>query len=239
MDLTKTDNFERYMTTTRFTDRRDPRAAYDFYEKNYDGFLPGDKAAAILDIGCGAGEFVSYLKKEGYSNAAGIDASPEAVDFCEKNGIGNVELVRDLVGYLSRRADALDLASLNDTIEHLPKEDVVDVLKAVRSSLKKGGLLLVRTGNFSTFGGIYLRYKDFTHEAAYTESSLAQVLRLAGFEDVVIFGNRYSVNLNLRSVLRTIVLKLWFLVLKLIYLAELGNDRPKIYSKLLIAVCRK
>ena len=37
----------------------------DDYEFHYGNFLPTDKGTPILDIGCGAGHFLYYLKKKG------------------------------------------------------------------------------------------------------------------------------------------------------------------------------
>jgi 2-polyprenyl-3-methyl-5-hydroxy-6-metoxy-1,4-benzoquinol methylase len=231
------DHFDNYLTT-HFMKPRDTGAAYWSYENDYGPFLPTDKMAAIVDAGCGTGIFIEYLRSKGYANVAGVDISPEMVDHCRKEKISGVEQAGELAGYFSKMSAKLDLVSLNDIIEHLPKRETVPILKAIKVALKPGGTLLVRTGNSSTPGGIHLRYKDFTHETGYTESSLRQVLRLAGFDDIAIKGNRYRLTPSVRSVMRRILLALWFFILRIIYLAELGTDRPRIYSKLLVAVCK-
>jgi 2-polyprenyl-3-methyl-5-hydroxy-6-metoxy-1,4-benzoquinol methylase len=236
--MSKINYFEKYLTTC-FGDYGDYKASYRFFEGDYGAFLPKDKEAVILDIGCGRGEFITYLNSKGYTKVSGVDASVEMVDFCKKNGIVNVSVIDDLKHYLLQHIETFDLITLNDTIEHFPKQEAVDILKAIKSSLKNGGLLLVRTGNFSTLGGAYLRYKDFTHEIAYTEFSLEQTLRLGGFDNIKIVGNKYYMIPKIWSILRIILLRFWFLILKIIYLIELGSDRPKIYSKLLIAICKK
>lgn len=229
--------FENYLSTG-FGGKRDRAVSYKFYENDYGPFLPRDMSASVLDIGCGTGEFLAYMKSIGYCNVRGIDASPEMADFCKKAGLDNVSAVEDTVGYLANNARRFDLVTLNDVIEHFPKKDTVEILKAVKSALKQNGVLLLRTGNFSTPGGTYLRYKDFTHDIGYTESSLEQVLRMAGFSDITVRGNRYYMSCNTRSLVRNILLRIWFCILKGIYTIELGCDRPRIYSKLLIAVCR-
>lgn len=234
----KNSAFENYLTTASFTEPRDTATTYRFYENDYGPFLPKDKDAAILDIGCGMGEFITFLKSRGYGRVSGADASSEMVDFCKGRGLTDVVLVDDTARYLSGNAGRFDLITLNDTLEHLPKNDTVAILRAVKMALKKDGVLLVRTLNFSTIGGMYIRYKDFTHEIAYTEYSLKQVLRLAGFEDIRISGNKYFMTRRMRSVLRFVLLKAWFFILKAIYTIEIGEDRPKIFSKILVAACR-
>ena len=44
------------------------------------GWLPEDKGAAILDVGCGRGEFLRFLQVEGYVNCEGIDLAEEQVE---------------------------------------------------------------------------------------------------------------------------------------------------------------
>lgn len=230
-------SFDKYLTTC-FSDGRDLVAANRFYEADYKKFLPKSKDAVILDIGCGTGDFLRYLKSKGYLNASGVDVSGEMVEYCRKIGLSNVELVSDLITYLMKNSGKFDAIVLNDVIEHLKKEEIVDTMAAVRASLKKGGILILRTINFSTLGGIYLRYKDFTHTTAFTEFSLRQVLLLAGFSDIKLMGNSCVIRFSALSLLRFIFLNLWFMFLKLIYLLEVASDRPGIYSKLLIAVCK-
>ena len=232
-------NFDNYLSTA-FSGKRDLSASYKFYDGDYGSYLPQDKGASILDVGCGNGEFITYLRSKGFTNVAGIDASGEMVDFCKANGITGVSRVTDTTGYLTGNAGKFDLVAMNDVIEHLPKGDTIGILKSIRSSLTQGGVFLLRTGNFSTLGGIYLRYKDFTHEIGYTEASLEQALRSAGFSDITVLGNKNYVNFkNPMSILRAVALKSWFFILKALYTIELGCDRPRVYSKLLVAVCKR
>lgn len=229
--------FEHYLSTC-FGSKRDKSVSYKFYENDYGPFLPRDINALVLDIGCGTGEFLAYMKSRGYLNVFGIDASPEMAEFCKKAGLDNVSAVGDAAGYLADNAKRFDLITLNDVIEHFQKKDTIVILKAVRSALKQGGVLIVRTGNFSTPGGAYLRYKDFTHDIGYTEFSLEQVMRMAGFSEIEVKGNRYYMSCNPQSLFRNLLIRIWFFILKGIYTIELGCDRPRVYSKLLIAICK-
>ena len=41
----------------------------------------------VLDFGCGGGEFIAYLKAQGFTSTAGIDRSVEQVDRCRERGL--------------------------------------------------------------------------------------------------------------------------------------------------------
>src|SRR5450756_98215 len=46
-----------------------------FFERNYSLLLPTDRNSFILDIGCGAGQFLYFLRRRGYLNLFGVDTS--------------------------------------------------------------------------------------------------------------------------------------------------------------------
>lgn len=47
-------------------------------------FLPDDKDARLIDIGCGAGLLLNYLLKKGYFNLEGIDILPGQIEFAKE-----------------------------------------------------------------------------------------------------------------------------------------------------------
>jgi SAM-dependent methyltransferase len=157
------------------------------YGAQYKGLLPEAKDAAILDAGSGAGHFLLLLKKSGYTNFTGVDVSPQQVEFCRAN-VSEKVVLADIFEYLKDKPEAFDLVSFNDVLEHFPKEKVVPLLSLAGSSLKVGGKLILRTPNLGNFFSVYARYKDFTHETGFTERSLRQVLWLAGFREISVFG---------------------------------------------------
>jgi len=60
--------------------------------------LPIDKKARILDIGCGLGSFMIFLKNEGYENVYGIDISDEAYLQGQKNNL-KVSKIEDILNF--------------------------------------------------------------------------------------------------------------------------------------------
>ena len=209
------------------------------FEADYGGLLPEDRAARILDVGCGMGHFLRYLRARGCRDCVGVDISPDQVAFCRAQGLDNVELVEDLFRYLEAHAGTFELVTMNDVLEHFTKDEIVRLLILTKGALKPGGRIVVRTPNISCAYGPYGRYIDFTHEIVFSELSLKQVLLAVGFEDVVVRGNRVALTLRPKRILLLLVRRIWFSILKLIYLIEAGMDRPTIYTKVLVASGRK
>ena len=200
---------------------------YHFY---YGNFLPKDINAPILDIGCGAGHFLFYLKKIGYKNFTGIDLSPDNIEHCKVNIAPNVQLA-DAFAYLVKKKSMYCVISANDVIEHIPKERVIKLLRLMYRALRPGGILLLRIPNMSNPFSIQMRYRDFTHECGFTEKSIYQVLHLAGFRDIQINAS-WTDKKAIKSYIRKIVLRklFWFLG---------GCNAPEILSCLLIVIAKK
>lgn len=204
------------------------------YEKWYGKYLPASKDASIIDIGSGAGHFLYFLGKNGYRNFLGIDISPQQIDFCKKH-VSDKVLLCDAFEYLEGKRCCFDVVCLNDIIEHIYKEKVLDFLTLVKQSLNKGGVLLVKTPNLGNPFSTYLRHKDFTHEIGFTEVSLRQVLWLAGFRDINIFGPERSCTKSFRDRLRRgATLFIRFMITKLYQHQDYSV--PSILTPLLVGV---
>jgi 2-polyprenyl-3-methyl-5-hydroxy-6-metoxy-1,4-benzoquinol methylase len=158
-----------------------------YFRRRFMPFLPQNKDARILDLACGTGRFLYFLQKEGYSHAQGIDISQEAVDLAERMGVKNIE-VGDLFEMLPHRKEEFDFIFAAEFIEHLRKDEVLGFLDLVHAALKPGGRTLMTTPNAASLFGARAAFFDFTHETAFTPQSLAEVFRVCGFENVMVYG---------------------------------------------------
>jgi len=207
----------------------------EFYSSNYAPYLPGKKDARILDVGCGAGHFLYFLRTRDYTAMTGIDLSPELIDHCRRTIWANV-IHGDAVEYLERHPSSFELVCANDIVEHIPKGDVVGFLSACRRGLAAGGRLLVKVPNMSNPFASDLRYRDFTHEAGYTESSLRQILCLAGFETVRVVGSVHPAKGWKARAHRVAEKALHAFIRRA--LMEMNYSVPSTFSKLLVAVAQ-
>jgi len=187
--------YERYLESVFIRLNIPSREAFEYMAQCYlDWYGPylKNKDARILDFGCGMGHFLYFLKKMSYSNFIGIDISPQQVDFVRKYITNNVILADgfDFLKESLRKGDYFDIIVLNDVIEHIPKVKIPELLKLMFNVLKPGGKVFIKTDNMGNPFNLRTRYMDFTHEIGFTEHSLYEVLYMAGFRKIRVFGTR-------------------------------------------------
>ena len=152
------------------------------YARIWDRVLPVDRSVPCLDIGCGAGQFLYYLRARGFADITGIDISAENIELARQMGFNVIH--QDALQFL-KEASTTDkrygLISALDVIEHLTKQQLWDLLKLAYRVLEDRGRMLIKTVNASSLIGLYGRYMDFTHEMAFSEEALRQVFLSSGF----------------------------------------------------------
>jgi 2-polyprenyl-3-methyl-5-hydroxy-6-metoxy-1,4-benzoquinol methylase len=205
------------------------------YSAWYQKFLPRDKNARILDIGCGMGHFLYFVKKQGYLNYWGIDISAAQVQFVRENITDRVA-VADVFDYLETHG-AFNLISANDILEHIPKAKTLDLLSSIYDSLERNGLLFVKTPNMSNPFSLRFRYIDYTHEVAFTEESLRQVLNAVGFYEIQVMGASYVIR-SFKSWIGKLGQHGTHKIVELMLKMQ-GYSSPNIIDSHIIAICTK
>jgi len=186
-------------------------------------WLPLDKNATIIDLGCGTGDDLLFYAAEGYSNVYGVDVSSSQVAITKNHPVTVLE--GDMFEVLKKSEDKFDCVSAFDVIEHLTKDEVIEFLETVFSSLNDKGDLILRTPNASSLFASELRYGDFTHELAFTPYVLAGLLKMVGFDNVTIRecdppARGYSVFSSIRFCLWKVVR----LLIKTVNIIETGTS---------------
>lgn len=162
---------------------------YDLHVEGYghiwDQYLPQNRNTCCLDLGCGTGMFLYYLRSRGFAHIEGVDLSQENSEIARS--LDFTIVTADAVDYLSRAytsGKSYGLIAALDVIEHLTREELLKLLNWSVAVLEPGGRMLIKTLNASSLIGFYGRYMDITHELAFSEETLRQVLLCAGFSQV-------------------------------------------------------
>ena len=205
-----------------------------FYKEIYRDFLPENRDIKILDIGCGTGQFLYFLNKEGYKNCFGIDISAEQIAFCKEHKITNVFNI-DAFEFLKDKK--FDLIVLNDSLANINKERLFVFLKLIYDSLENNGKLLVKTPNMANPLNLANRYSDITHDVGFVETSLKAALMMVGFKDVAMKGASYPVT-SLQSFVAKVMQKFVNMILRFLLRIQ-GHSAYKILDKSIIALASK
>jgi SAM-dependent methyltransferase len=182
----RADIYRRYASVFKKTKARFDVGAADRWGTAYRHYLrrwlPADRQARIVDIGCGGGRLLRFLTRRGYTNLAGVDISLEQVELA-RQVVPNVTH-GDVLDYLESRESSFDLVVGLDIVEHFRKDELPRFFQAIHKSLAPGGRVVLQTPNADTPWGVRVRYADLTHEVCFEPTVLASLLRLYGFRDV-------------------------------------------------------
>lgn len=157
-----------------------PRLALS-YDRRLNRFLRPLKSWSCLDIACGYGNFLAYLRSKGITEFVGVDTSADAVS-AAKNEFGTTQVLQiDAFTFLTTKTDSFDLISGLDFIEHVTKDEFYNLLDKTLVALKPGGHFLLRTPNANGLFGMSARYNDITHEICFTPGSITDALICSGY----------------------------------------------------------
>jgi SAM-dependent methyltransferase len=201
--------------------------------------FPADKAASILDLGCGHGAILWAAQNAGYTNVAGVDASPEQVAAAKTLGINGVRQ-GDLIKALAETPDASqDVVILFDLYHYFDRDTQMHLADDVRRVLKPGGRWILHVPNGEALFGARMRYWDHLAADCFTRMSIAQLLLACGFTRVDSFEDK-PIPHGLKSTVRAILWRCVRGALRLALAAETGETgRDAIFSQCLLAVARK
>ncbi|MFN3872707.1 MAG: class I SAM-dependent DNA methyltransferase [Ignavibacterium sp.] len=181
-----------------------------------------NKHSNILELGCGPGYLLDYLKLKGFVNLKGIDISSEQIEIAISKGHNVV--VEDLFDYLKKSSDKFDAIFAFDLIEHFTKDELLKLTDIVYNSLNKGGLFFIRTPNGQGIFSGQIIYGDLTHQTIFNPNSLIQLLSNAGFQQVKFFENA-PVSKNLIGFIRLLLWKLLRFLLNFLKMIESGGKQ--------------
>lgn len=146
-------------------------------------YLPMLEGHRVLDIGCGAGEFLDFLRQRGIA-ALGLDLDAAEVARAQSRGLEAVEA--EALSYLQRCDEQFAAISLFQVIEHVPPGQVRPMVAACVAALAPGGALLIETINLRHPNALNGFYTDPTHQVPLSDSYLGMLAQWYGLERVTL-----------------------------------------------------
>jgi 2-polyprenyl-3-methyl-5-hydroxy-6-metoxy-1,4-benzoquinol methylase len=128
----------------------------------------------LLDVGCAHGFFLDTARRRGWT-VAGVDISPEAVDFARERL--RLDVYQGTLEEASLKPESFDVVCMNGSIEHLR-----DPMSAVRTAvrlLRDSGLMVVTTIAIEGLLGFY-SWKPPEHLFYFSFRTLSRLLEEAG-----------------------------------------------------------
>ncbi len=149
-------------------------------------YLPNfANSAPVLDIGCGRGEFLELLHKEGIE-AMGVDISKSMLKSAQNKGLKCQQ--SDAMQFLRQTKDhAFGGIFSSQVAEHLPAQYLRDLVMEAQRVLKPGSPLLMETINpLSIFALSNIYFLDATHQNPLHPEYMRYLFESSGFGDVEI-----------------------------------------------------
>jgi 2-polyprenyl-3-methyl-5-hydroxy-6-metoxy-1,4-benzoquinol methylase len=194
-----------------------------------------EPGAPILELGCGRGYMLEYLRNKGFNNLKGIDISEEQINISRQKGF-DVE-VADVNDFLNKNTIKFKMIIALDFVEHFSKDELIPLFEKIYNKLEAKGIFIFHTPNGQSLLSTNLIYGDLTHLTIFTPNSALQLLKLVGFEQIAFYESG-PVPKNILGLFRLILWKIIKLGYNFASLVETGN-KYEILTQSFIVAARK
>jgi O-antigen chain-terminating methyltransferase len=137
----------------------------------------------VLDIGCGRGEFLELLTKNGIE-AYGIDVNQDMINYCKKKGL-KVKKADALTYLNSLKDNSLGGVFMGQVIEHLHSKELIALVRLCYEKLKKNAYFVAETVNpLNLMVAASSFYMDLSHTRPIHPETIKFLLKSTGFEEI-------------------------------------------------------
>ncbi|HOO78206.1 MAG TPA: class I SAM-dependent methyltransferase [bacterium] len=145
-------------------------------------FLERDRHRSLLEIGCAYGFFLE-LAQQRFERVAGIDICEDGTRYARET-LGLDAVGGDFLS-LDFSENRYEVVCLWDTIEHLPRPDLI--IDKIATATEPGALLALTTGDIGSLNARLSKQRwrliyPPTHIHYFTSATVGRLLRERGFE---------------------------------------------------------
>jgi cyclopropane fatty-acyl-phospholipid synthase-like methyltransferase len=174
--------YDRHRTYVRAEMRKKHRREFTANLWGPAGFAPGMR---VLELGCGVGLFLTFLRAMGVEDVTAVEMDPKVKEFMPADLAAKVHTTtfEDFLG----RPDigTFDRIVMLDVFEHFAPGEGVALLRRFHSLLKPGGKFVLRVPNMASPWGMQYQYNDLTHKGFYAPGNIRQLGLAAGWDTEV------------------------------------------------------
>lgn len=136
------------------------------------------RRSRILDVGCGTGNWLRYLRKAGFQNLTGADPFIEADLRVNSN-------LRILKKEITQLEGAYDMILLNHSLEHMPNQ--LEVMRSIERLLAPNGFAVIGIPIFSeyfysNYGNAWFNFDPPRHFFMHSRHSFEMLCSQAGLK---------------------------------------------------------
>ena len=187
------------------------------------------KSSKILEIGCGTGNLLYFLKIMGYNSCQGVEMSVDLSDYARKELCLEVTHA-DWIGFFSQSVELYDVIIALDVVEHLRAEDCIAAFALSRAHLRPGGRLILRTPSAECPFVLPTYCGDLTHRTLFSADLLEHSLKEAGFSGQITFWETRPFSPVKRALFITIHhLVIWPLIT--LFYFHFHHKRPRVITR--------
>jgi SAM-dependent methyltransferase len=138
-----------------------------------------DRGSRVLDLGCGDGAFMKFLREEGFA-VVGVDRDGDAVRRAADRQLTVEE--KDFLEFLRENQGGFGGIICSHVMEHIPIEQCEAFIRLCYGALTSKGVIVIITPNVHTLAGAADFWNDPSHVRPFPPASLKRLLTGAGFE---------------------------------------------------------
>ncbi|MBA7518910.1 Ubiquinone biosynthesis O-methyltransferase, mitochondrial [subsurface metagenome] len=152
--------------------------------------LVNNRTISVLDVGCGDGKLLGYMKHHTNWDLQGVDPNPIATELAREKGL---EVTPTTLEGANLRDGAFDVITMCQVIEHVPFP--YETMKIVHRILKKGGYFISENPSYGGlecrfFGEHWWGYHAPRHLYQYSYETFSKMAEAAGFKVIKIKSKR-------------------------------------------------